>query len=88
MWRFAADERGINFRDSPQAFKDCAGKEAARMSPPDLIAAAERFVSSKRWDDFRAVLLMQRAFLEDYEDRHGVKFGSRVEELCKDKLET
>ena len=34
MWRFAADQRGINFRDTPQAFKDCAGEEAAEMSPP------------------------------------------------------
>ena len=33
-------------------------------------------------------LLMQREFLVDYEDSYGVKFGSRVEELCKDKLET
>ena len=88
MWRFAADQRGINFRDAPQAFKDCAGKEAAGMSPPELIEAAERFVGSKRWDDYRVALLMLRDFLEDYEDSHGVKFESRVEELCKDKLET
>ena len=88
IWRFAADQRGINFRDTPQAFKDCAGKEAARMSPPDLVAAAERFVASKRWDDFRVALLMQREFLEDYEDSYGMRFGSRVEELCKDKIQT
>lgn len=88
MWRFAANQRGINFRDTPQAFKDCAGEQAAKMSPPELIAAAERFVASKRWDDYRVALLMQREFLEDYEDSYGVKFGSRVEELCKDKLET
>ena len=85
-WELAAEKDGVNFRGVPQAYKDCAGGEAVKMSPPALTEAVERFLANKNAGNYRALVPMIRKFSSGYEDAYGVKPGVRAGQLCADKL--
>jgi hypothetical protein len=87
IWEITYREEGIDFAGAPQAFKDCTGEEASKMSPPNLNQAVERFIATKRAGDYKALLPLVRNFSEGYEQAYGVKPGVRAGELCKDTLQ-
>jgi hypothetical protein len=86
-WEAAGDKQGVNFRGTPQAFKDCAGQEAVKMSPPALTEAIGRFIANKNAGNYKALVPMVRKFSSGYEEAYGVLPGVRAGELCKDKLQ-
>lgn len=85
-WEAGGDKQGVNFRGTPQAFKDCAGQEAVKMSPTALNEAIGRFVANKNAGNYKVLIPMVRKFSSGYEEAYGVLPGVRAGELCKDKL--
>ena len=87
-WEISARDEGFDFDGMLPAYKECAGNEAVKMSPPALTEAVERFIADKNLGNYKALLPMARNFAAGYEEAYSVKPGVRAGQLCADKLKT